>query len=290
MMSVQPPPRRLAVWLDARQVGELREQGNLWAFRYGPAWRDTGFDLSPTLPRAAGEIVDGASLRPVQWFFDNLLPEEGSRQLLAQGANLDPADAFGLLQSFGPESAGALTLLAPGRSLPDPDLAPLPDQALSARIRALPRLPLSEGAPKRMSLAGAQHKLAVVLHRTALGAGGQRGPPHTSSPTTNAWTITPTAPPTNGSACAWPPLRAAGAGVELRRVRNRCTWSAASIARGKAWAHVACTRSTPARRSRWMRCSSTARPPRRGWLNWCRYAVDRPPPVSPCCAGSCSTS
>lgn len=168
MMSVQPPPRRLAVWLDARQVGELREQGNLWAFRYGPAWRDTGFDLSPTLPRAAGEIVDGASLRPVQWFFDNLLPEEGSRQLLAQGANLDPADAFGLLQSFGPESAGALTLLAPGRSLPDPGLAPLPDQALSARIQALPRLPLSEGAPKRMSLAGAQHKLAVVLHEDRL--------------------------------------------------------------------------------------------------------------------------
>ena len=163
MMAAPPPPRRLDVWLDARQVGELREQGNLWAFRYAPDWRDTGFDLSPTLPRAAGEIIDGASLRPVQWFFDNLLPQEGSRQLLAQGANLDPADAFGLLQAFGPESAGALTLLAPGRTLPDPGLAPLPDQALSARIRALPRLPLSEGAPKPMSLAGAQHKLAVVL-------------------------------------------------------------------------------------------------------------------------------
>lgn len=167
-MATPPPPRRLDVWLDTRQVGSLHEQGNLWAFRYAPDWRDTGFDLSPTLPRAAGEIVDGASLRPVQWFFGNLLPEEGARRLLAQGAHLDPADAFGLLQRFGPESAGALTLLAPGRTLPDAGLAPLPDHVLSARIDALPRLPLSEGAPKRMSLAGAQHKLAVVLHEGAL--------------------------------------------------------------------------------------------------------------------------
>ena len=168
MMATSPAPRRLDVWLDAQKVGELREQGNLWAFEYESAWQASGFDLSPAIPRANGEIVDGASLRPVQWFFDNLLPEEGSRRLLAQGANLDPADAFGLLQHYGPESAGALTLLAPGQKLPEPGLEPLPDEVLSARIRALPRLPLSEGAPKRMSLAGAQHKLAVVLHQGRL--------------------------------------------------------------------------------------------------------------------------
>lgn len=168
MMATSPDPRRLDVWLDSQKVGELREQGNLWALRYEPSWQASGFDLSPALPRAEGEIVDGASLRPVQWFFDNLLPEEGSRRLLAQGAQLDPADAFGLLQHYGPESAGALTLLAPHQALPEPGLAPLPDETLSARIRALPRLPLSKGAPKRMSLAGAQHKLAVVLHQDRL--------------------------------------------------------------------------------------------------------------------------
>ncbi len=167
-MPAPPSPRRLEVWLDARKVGELREQGNLWSFGYDREWQASGFDLSPALRRADGEIVDGASLRPVQWFFDNLLPEEGARRLLARDANLDPADAFGLLQHYGPESAGALTLLAPGQALPEPRLEPLPDEVLSARIRALPRQPLSEGAPKRMSLAGAQHKLAVVLHEDRL--------------------------------------------------------------------------------------------------------------------------
>lgn len=168
MMSTPPPPRRLEVWLEERKVGELREQGNLWAFEYAADWRESGFDLAPALPRAEGGIVDGASLRPVQWFFDNLLPEEGARRLLAEDAGVDPADAFGLLQHYGPESAGALSLLAPGQALPAPGLQPLPDEVLSARIRALPRSPLGAGAPKRMSLAGAQHKLAVVLHEGRL--------------------------------------------------------------------------------------------------------------------------
>lgn len=167
-MPTPPSPRRLDVWLDTQKIGELREHGNLWALSYEPSWQASGFDLSPVLRRADGEIVDGASLRPVQWFFDNLLPEEGARRLLAQGVNLDPADAFGLLQRYGPESAGALTLMAPGQERSGPGLQPLPDEVLSARIRALPRLPLAEGAPKRMSLAGAQHKLAVVLYQDHL--------------------------------------------------------------------------------------------------------------------------
>lgn len=157
-------PRRLEILLDDARVGELREQGNLWTLAYTADWQAGGFDLSPALPRASGEVVDGASQRPVQWYFDNLLPEEGARALLARDAGLDGADAFGLLSRFGPESAGALTLLPPGHALAPARLRPLPDAELSARIRALPRLPLDHDAPKRMSLAGAQHKLPVVLH------------------------------------------------------------------------------------------------------------------------------
>ena len=164
------PERSLAVWLDDTRVGRLRETGNLWAFAYDQQWLGAaeGFDLSPSLSRAAGEIVDGASQRPVQWFFDNLLPEEGARTLLARDAGIAPADAFGLLQRYGPESAGALTLLAPGETLPAGGLQALSDEALSARIRNLPLAPLSHDAPKRMSMAGAQHKLAVVKDRESL--------------------------------------------------------------------------------------------------------------------------
>ncbi|MCC5074042.1 HipA domain-containing protein [Xanthomonas campestris] len=167
-MSTSDARRRLEVWLEGRAVGELREQGNVWALAYDQAWQVEGFDLSPALPRSVGEVLDGGSHRPVQWFFDNLLPEEGGRRLIARDAGVDVADAFGLLQRFGPESAGALTLLRPGEQLPLPALQPLTDSDLSARIRALPRQPLTHGAPKRMSLAGAQHKLPVVVQDAQL--------------------------------------------------------------------------------------------------------------------------
>ena len=164
------PERSLEAWIEGQRVGRLREANGLWAFAYDQAWRDApeAFDLAPSLPRSSGEIVDGASQRPVQWFFDNLLPEDAARELLARDAGIAAADSFGLLQRYGPESAGSLTLLAPGTALDAGGLRALPDAELSQRIRNLPRVPLMRGAPKRMSMAGAQHKLAVVWHEGAL--------------------------------------------------------------------------------------------------------------------------
>ena len=154
--------RALDVFCDTARVGSLQEQDAVWSFDYDPAWQ--GFDLSPALPRASGRIVDGGSNRPVQWFFDNLLPEEGQRSLLAREAHIDQEDAFGLLAWFGAESAGAFVLRQPGTPAPtESGLRPLEPSALEKRIAALPRVSLAQGAPKRMSMAGAQHKLIVVV-------------------------------------------------------------------------------------------------------------------------------
>ena len=145
--------RSLVAWFNGRPVGELTEQNNLWCFAYSGEWlaADEGFDLSPALPRQSGPLCDGGSDRPVQWFFDNLLPEEGLRTLLAADAKVDQADAFGLLSYFGAESAGALVLLPPGRHPEAGSLQPLPREALSGRIGALPKVPLTRHSPKRMS-------------------------------------------------------------------------------------------------------------------------------------------
>lgn len=155
--------RELVATINGDPVGRLREQNNLWAFEYEPSWIAHGFDLSPHLPRANGTIIDGATSRPVQWFFDNLLPEEAARDLLAADAKISAADAFGLLAYYGRESAGAITLRAPGE-LPGPSgYVPLADADLNERIKRLPKQSLAAGAPKRMSLAGAQHKMAVSM-------------------------------------------------------------------------------------------------------------------------------
>lgn len=156
--------RALQVWYREHPVAILQDAGAHWSLTYDEDWRRAshGFDLSPALPRAQGRIDDGGSQRPVQWFFDNLLPEEGARELLAQEADLAHADAFGLLAYYGAESAGALTLLPPDTTPAAGGLQPLPETELSRRIRNLPRESLSGRAPKRMSMAGAQHKLPAV--------------------------------------------------------------------------------------------------------------------------------
>ena len=163
--------RSLRASINQTEVGTLQEAGGLWSFQYAGAWLENprAFALSPHLPLTAESILDGASQRPVQWYFDNLLPEEGQRILLAGDAKLDMADAFGLLAWYGAESAGSLTLLPPdaGPQTAEP-LRPLLDDALESRIRQLPKAPLTHAAIKRMSLAGAQHKLAVVLNDEAL--------------------------------------------------------------------------------------------------------------------------
>lgn len=163
--------RTLDVFINERHVGSLREENGLWAFDYDPDWAhaEDAFDLSPALPRATLTHVDGASLRPVQWYFDNLLPEEALRTVLAREAGIHDEDAFGLLGYFGTESAGSLILRAPGNPMEaQAGLRELPDAVLAQRIRDLPRLSLNHDSPKHMSLAGAQHKLAVVFRNGQL--------------------------------------------------------------------------------------------------------------------------
>jgi serine/threonine-protein kinase HipA len=157
--------RQLRVLIDSTRVGTLSEGDDIWVFEYEEAWAKApeGFDLAPGLPRGQLRHVDGSTHRPVQWYFDNLLPEELLRQAISREAGIKGEDAFALLEYLGAESAGSLTLLPPGKELPSTSaLKPLSNEALSARIEKLPRSTLTADAPKRMSLAGAQHKLLVV--------------------------------------------------------------------------------------------------------------------------------
>lgn len=69
-------PRVLVVRVEDREVGWLIEAQNIWAFEYSPEWRcaQDAFALSPGLSLSSRIHLDGAASRPVQWYFDNLLP------------------------------------------------------------------------------------------------------------------------------------------------------------------------------------------------------------------------
>ena len=133
--------RRLEVLVNNELVGILGEENDLWQFAYAPQWIASArsFDLSPTLSREKLKHADGATSRPVQWYFDNLLPEEALRTVIAKDAGLSAEDAFGLLAYFGAESAGSLVLRDPGNdAAAAAGVRPLSLRDLNARILNLP--------------------------------------------------------------------------------------------------------------------------------------------------------
>lgn len=157
----------LAIWCERVCLGTLSSQDGVWTFAYDSEWvaSPRSFAISPHFPLSTDPFLDTADDRRTQWFFDNLLPEGGVRQALARYAGVHENDLFGLLRRFGEETAGALQLL-PGDAPPSDENAydELTIEDLRALLEKLPNVPLiaSDGRA-RMSLAGAQHKLA--LHR-----------------------------------------------------------------------------------------------------------------------------
>jgi serine/threonine-protein kinase HipA len=157
--------RSLIVYFEGVNVGLLETTNGVWSFEYHHAWisHKKSFPLSPFIALSNNKYIDDSTKRHVQWFFDNLLPEESARNLLADSAQIDKEDAFGILEYYGSESAGALTLLNTEKQWPKGSIEPLSKEKLSHRISNLATSPLNHDSQKKMSLAGAQHKLPIIL-------------------------------------------------------------------------------------------------------------------------------
>lgn len=169
----------LGVWWDCKIVGSLLidEHGDL-EFAYDAAWlSDTNArPISRSLPLRE-EPFDRRETRP---FFAGLLPEAAVRENIARALGLSKTNDFALLKALGGDVAGAITLWPDGETPPSYDGAvttdALDDDALVELIDSLPHRPLMAGKEGvRLSLAGAQNKLPVVLidGRIALPASGQ---------------------------------------------------------------------------------------------------------------------
>ena len=155
--------RRLVVTNNGVAIGSVVEEYDIWAFEYEDDWlqANASFPVSPAIPLSDTLHRDGSTHRTVQWFFDNLLPEEAMRDVLSREQGVNVNDSFGLLAALGNESAGSLSLLTPGEGEAEKGSQPLTFSDLSTRIRNLPRASLTSESPKRTSLAGAQHKMVV---------------------------------------------------------------------------------------------------------------------------------
>jgi serine/threonine-protein kinase HipA len=163
--------RRLDVWLSGVKVGYLsQDEAGMLSFAYDKAYllgRDSRA-VSLSMPLQETPYSD----RIVRPFFSGLLPDEGARQRLAAALGLSASNAFGLLEIIGGECAGALSLFPAGEEPPRldaEDVEILDTLRLEKIIRKLRDRPLLGGEDGvRLSLAGAQDKLAVCVYRGAI--------------------------------------------------------------------------------------------------------------------------
>jgi len=167
----------LSVWWDGRVAGTLKlsNTGGM-TFIYSAAWLadPASPPLSISLPKREQRFAE----RECRPFFSGLLPEEGQRDAAAAALGLSKHNDFALLDALGGEVAGALTLWPEATTPPSsvsPASLPLTDRQLDELITALPKRPLLAGSELRLSLAGAQPKVPVVLvdGRIALPARGE---------------------------------------------------------------------------------------------------------------------
>ncbi|MCL4818157.1 MAG: type II toxin-antitoxin system HipA family toxin [Vicinamibacteria bacterium] len=172
-------PRTLVVWWDRARVGTLRvDRHGAMRFAYAAEWLSDAARpaISCSLPKREKPFSQRAT-RP---FFAGLLPEDAQREAIASALGISRSNDFAFLDALGGDVAGALSLWPEGVTPPEPagdaQPRPLDDDALSQVLDSLPTRPLLAGRDGlRLSLAGAQSKLPVVLAdgRVALPAPGQ---------------------------------------------------------------------------------------------------------------------
>ncbi|MGE0213177.1 MAG: type II toxin-antitoxin system HipA family toxin [Parvibaculaceae bacterium] len=148
--------------------------------------------------RGARAISVSMPLRQASWpdrvarpFFSGLLPDGDARQRLAGRLGISAANTFGLLEVIGGECAGALSLHPQGKtSLQDDgeEVEPLRGERLANVLGRLHDRPLLGGEDGvRLSLAGAQDKLAVCIESGEIGlAKGGRATTHILKPAIRA--------------------------------------------------------------------------------------------------------
>lgn len=159
--------RRLEVWCFGVVAGVIDDGREGLRFTYAPDWASHGRPpLSQSLP-LDGTFTDAAATA----FFGGLLPEGMPRDVLARRLGLSPRNDFSLLAALAGDTAGAISLSPAGGGPAEPigerDVAWLDESGLASEIEQLPARPMhvDENGEHRLSLAGAQDKLPVVVSR-----------------------------------------------------------------------------------------------------------------------------
>lgn len=148
----------LDVYFYGKKIGKLTENNSRLSFKYN---EDADTPLSVNLPLQKEAFND----KLTRSFFNNLLPEEGIREAVARYKQVSSNNPFALLKEIGGECAGAVELYPQGyiRENEPSVLKPISQEKIAELLKNQAQIPLLTGEEIRLSLAGAQQKIALAI-------------------------------------------------------------------------------------------------------------------------------
>lgn len=165
--------QELSVWINGELVGRwARSRGGVSTFEYDPEWAHSNdaFPLSLSLPIP----ISGGTIRGdvVENYFDNLLPDsQNIRDRIRKKFKTRNTGAYELLQAIGRDCVGAVQLLPSGEvptgfdKIESEPLTPEQVEAvITASLTGINPAQIPDETPFRISLAGAQEKMALLKY------------------------------------------------------------------------------------------------------------------------------
>jgi serine/threonine-protein kinase HipA len=150
--------------MHAHKAGTLvQDMTGQLTFRYDPSYlQEPGaVPLSYSLPLRDTAFTNAQC----RGYFSGLLPESEVRDVVAKNLGISGKNDFSMLREIGGECAGAVSFIVPGQeeTVRALDCKRLNESEFAEILRNLPQRPLLAGEKDiRLSLAGAQEKLAII--------------------------------------------------------------------------------------------------------------------------------
>ncbi len=147
-----------SIWVD--------RDDETYQFEYTEQWKKDGFAISPHI-----KLHQEAKSGIIRRFLDNLIPEGKGLEDITQFAHISKNNTFAIIKAIGYDTSGALMF---GEE-DDKDIAlfrPISDDEIAQRISQIEDKSIAIWDDKeRLSLAGVQEKLPVIIKDGEIGLG-----------------------------------------------------------------------------------------------------------------------
>ena len=147
-----------SIWID--------KQEETYKFQYSDAWIKNGFAISPHLP-----LNESSKSGIVRRFLENLIPEGKGLEEITQFAHISKNNTFAIIKAIGYDTSGALMFGEPTNK-DEAIFRAISDDELAHRITDIEESSIVIWDKKeRLSLAGVQEKLPVIIKEGQIGLG-----------------------------------------------------------------------------------------------------------------------